>query len=199
MKKRGAIGVISLVLIITFIYVYIKVDSKMTLEMAKLTNREEQLVRLVGDSTNIYKVNLDKKVRYGKLTIYSLDSEGKWIGGEQDLGDVLGDNKEVLLAYKNVNSETAEIKLIGQGLEVLFPKVSGAEKIDKNMLTSTTIGNEKVKIVKDKEIPIFIYAAKEGNEIMSCDINYFYDTSKLKDYDVVRAASITFSEEKFEF
>jgi len=153
----------------------------MQIKATELTEKETSLLKLVSIDNNskIYDYTVDKSIKSMQINCLRLNSDGKW---DNSAGS------SVKVKYRTGRIAITNIDKRGDFC------VSVQDKHGSNSFTST---GQEGKDFNDlaKSIPLIIAIMTSSNQISVFDISSFNDTEKLRQFDIVNALTITFSEE----
>lgn len=164
------------------------------LKSSNLTQKELNLLKLIGEENQckIYDYILNNRVKSVHLNFKTLNSKGEW-----------NENGGVSSAISSKKGRIAISSLMDNGnLQISVENTDGVAKFksnaevydnEKNMARAMA-WNEECDLVCGKEIPLAIQTISNTSEIGVC-MDDFYDTYKLKSYDIVNAVTVMFSED----
>ncbi|NFS10545.1 hypothetical protein FDE77_04480 [Clostridium botulinum] len=190
MKKK-----IVILIIICFIFILIGCNNKNQgeIKFSNLMQKEESLLKLIENEADckIYDYVLNNNVKSIYVNFKTLNSNGEWQengGASSDVSSTKG--RIAISSFRDEGNLQISIEN-GDGV-VKFKSNSELYDNAKGM-TRAMAWDEECDFVCEKEIPLAMQIISNTSEI-GISMNNFYNTDELKDYDIVNAVTVTFSE-----
>ena len=176
----------------------------MYIEPAKLNEEEEAVAKLLGADTDqhLFDVVLDGTAKTVSVNIYEL-VDGAWeprsSGGGMALTDLTESVKQGRMAFgfEDLRGEYREAVQFGKDFTAV--KYGSSEEIDDPEGTGRTASflAGRTEIVYEREIPIAIQINTTKNQVLSYDLEYFFQPEEYEKlgYEHVYALTVMFSQE----
>lgn len=166
----------------------------MQIQSLETTKEESDILNLLCNNLDykIYEYKINDKIKTVTIKYYKLNNEGKW----DNLNNLI-DNKpssgKLSISKSRVNEQMEFSLQKEDGItETTAPEITSNEKF-----TSSAIAwNESSNIELEKEIPLMVEVRTNSDSIEGIDINNFNEPEKVKNYENVFAATVTFSEKE---
>ncbi len=170
-------------------------NNKMKIKATELTEKETSLLKLVSIDNNskIYDYTVDKSIKSMQINCLRLNSDGKWENSTGSSQKVKYRAGRIAITNVDKRGDFCVSVQDKHGLSSFTSTVQ--EGKDYNDLAKAIVWREKGNIVSNKSIPLVIAIMTSSNQISIFDISSFNDTEKLRQFDIVNALTITFSEE----
>ncbi|AOR24149.1 hypothetical protein [Clostridium taeniosporum] len=194
-KKTFIFIIISSVLILSLVACNTVDNTKVIkIKSAKLTQKEENLLKLVKGNSEykIYDYVLNDKVKSVHINFLTLNSNNEWKENGGASSEISNPTGRIAISSVGENGNL-QISIQNGGSIANFKSNSEVYKNLKEMGRAMVWGEES-DVVYEKEIPLFIQIISNSSEI-EASMDGFYNTDKLKDYDIVNAVTVTFSED----
>lgn len=176
------------------------------IERAELTQKEAQLVDLLGNNgeVTIYDFRVDEKVETLEITAYEL-VDGTWVpnlgSGMQGLEKGSG---RIALRFPVIAGKSGEISVAiqtdGETGGFKSELTMGELEETDGMAAATSALNERREIVYDTEIPLAVQIRSGKNRVESLNVEYFHKPEEYAkhEYEHVYAVTVCFSEKTME-
>ncbi|MBE6025012.1 MAG: hypothetical protein E7231_17875 [Cellulosilyticum sp.] len=172
-------------------------ENKIFIQKAKLNDTEQSIIDLLGVDSHyvIYDFKVDHQVKAIQVNTYEL-RDGKWeiVAGKggKHFTDSSG---RIAFSFENIGEgyRTAIQSENTNGSNTYIIEVS---EEDKNMGRMTSYLENKEIIEYEKEIPLVMQTLTHKNEVVSCNVEDFYEPSEYSQYgyEHVYAITIKFSQ-----
>lgn len=164
----------------------------MQIQSLETTKEESDILNLLCNNLDykIYGFKINDKIKTVTIKYYKLNSEGKW----DNLNNLIDNNPSSgkLSISKSRVTDQMEFSLQKEDgvTETTAPEITTNEKF----ASSSIAWNELSNIELEKEIPLMVEVRTNSDTIEGIDINNFNEPEKIKNYENVFAATVTFSE-----
>lgn len=166
----------------------------MQIQSLETTKEESDILNLLCNNLDykIYGFKINDKIKTVTIKYYKLNSEGKW----DNLNNLIDNNPSSgkLSISKSRVTDQMEFSLQKEDgvTETTAPEITTNEKF----ASSSISWNESSNIELEKEIPLMVEVRTNSDTIEGIDINNFNEPEKVKKYENVFAATVTFSEKE---
>lgn len=166
----------------------------MQIQSLETTKEESDILNLLCNNLDykIYGFKINDKIKTVTIKYYKLNSEGKW----DNLNNLIDNNPSSgkLSISKSRVTDQMEFSLQKEDgvTETTAPEITTNEKF----ASSSIAWNELSNIELEKEIPLMVEVRTNSDTIEGIDINNFNEPEKIKNYENVFAATVTFSEKE---
>ncbi len=158
-----------------------------TIEVAKLSEDESLLAKMIANQTAVFDLNIPKEARSVHINLYRM-SDGKWeklSGG----GTPVSQRKErIVLA---IDPDDGGVKLAHGGQQISFTQ----DTLDVGEVRSVTAAklSETVKLDWEAETPVYLYI-ETGADMVSGSLSEFHHPENLAKHERVYALTVMISQ-----
>lgn len=194
MKKFISIAFIIMIFPVLIGCSKVSQPKNMQIKSVETTKEESDVLNLLCSNLDykIYEYKINDKVKTVTIKYYKLNNEGEW----DNLNNLIDNNPssgKLSISKSRVNEQMEFSLQKEDGItETTAPEITSNKKFDSNSIA----WNESSDIELEKEIPLMIEVRTNSDSIEGIDINNFNEPGKLKNYENVFSATVTFSEKE---
>lgn len=171
-------------------------EPKMYIEMASLTEEENNIITLLGAKANhhIYDIKADDTIKSIQVNTYEL-KDGVWHRVEGG-GSLFNDNQGRLALSFEILPSGLQFGVLSKNSGGSTKTYSEIEDEYKSMSYATSMLNTKTEIIYEKEIPIAIQILTTKSSFRTYGVESFYTPEDFMNlgYEHVYAVSVLFSQ-----
>lgn len=165
----------------------------------ELTEQEQKIVALMGTDKNsqIYDYTVSNDIKYVKIQFLTLNADGRWEENGGMSAPVKSRSGRIAISEAGKNGN---LRMALQDEEGVSAYINESETYEKaEGLGRGMVMGKQALIVAGQEIALMIQymTGADKFEVYQIENGSFDDTGKWKDFDVVNAVTITFSEKEF--
>lgn len=193
--KNSNKKLLSLIVLMLSVILFISILSlDMNIKPYKLSEKEHNILDMIEYEKYpiIYNYNLSKQISLITVEFLELDKNGKWIAKKtlQKSNNGFSVNNKILIDYSREYGDFIISFKDKNGISSFEGKLDNTFLL-KDDLDKRIIQNKKIKILKNKQIPLCLFYEAGNGDILT-DIDLFYDTTVLKSFNNVQCIAISY-------